>query len=52
MGIVTVPKSILEFLSAYAVNFRDVLISPETGKLTGFHAALSNGGVGSNIQAK
>ncbi len=23
-----------------------------TDKLTGFHAALSNGGVGSNIQAK
>ena len=24
----------------------------ETDKLTGFHAAFSNGGVGSNIQAK
>jgi hypothetical protein len=25
---------------------------PGTDKLTGFHAAFSNGGVGSNIQAK
>ena len=33
----------------YGVSSND-----ETGtdKLTGFHAALSNGGVGSNIQAK
>jgi len=30
----------------------DVGTPPGTDKFAGFHAALSNGGVGSNIQAK